>query len=66
MNMVHCKGGLYDIRRDPGEWYDMKDVHPEIVRELEAFADRMREKLVDSLEHNTGTECRPTGRITDQ
>lgn len=59
---IHTPGGLYDMRRDPGERYDMSAVFPEIVKNLEIMADKMREKLGDSLEGMNGKECRPPGR----
>lgn len=63
MNRVDYAGGLYDMRRDPGEQYDMKSVHPEIVKELEQLADSMRMKLGDARMEIRGTENRMPGRL---
>lgn len=37
--------GLYDLRRDPGEQYDVKAFYPEVVAELKKLADAAREDL---------------------
>ncbi len=34
MNRTAFEGGLFDLRRDPGERYNMKDLYPEIVNKL--------------------------------
>lgn len=38
---------LYDLSRDPGERYDVKDLYPEIVEELNKIAVEMRNDLGD-------------------
>ena len=40
---------LYDMRRDPGERYDVQSQHPEVVEELMRIADAAREDLGDDL-----------------
>ena len=60
---VSFKGGLYDMRRDPGERYDLKDEHPEIVKELEKMANRMREELGDLSLGIEGKENREPGKV---
>lgn len=57
------EGGLYDLRRDPGERYNMKDSYPEIIRELEIIANEAREDLGDDLTKSTGKNRREPGRI---
>jgi len=57
------EGGLYNLRRDPGERYDMSQVHPDIVLELEELAAKMRGKLGDSIMGIEGNENRPPGRL---
>jgi len=44
------EGGLYDMRRDPGERYNMLEDHPEIAEELKEMAEGMRMELGDKLE----------------
>ncbi|MEI6276075.1 MAG: sulfatase [Prolixibacteraceae bacterium] len=55
--------GLYDLRRDPGEQYDVKAFHPEIVAELKKLADEAREDLGDDLTGNPGKNRREPGGI---
>ncbi|MBI5380693.1 MAG: sulfatase [Opitutae bacterium] len=56
-------GGLYDLRRDPGERYDLKAEHPEIVAELEKIAQAAREDLGDDLTGQPGKNRRPIGEV---
>ncbi len=55
--------GLYDLRRDPGEQYDVKAFYPKIVAELKKLADDAREDLGDDLTNNPGKNRREPGRI---
>lgn len=59
------EGGLYDLRRDPGERYDMSEYYPEIVRELEGLAKEAREDLGDDLLGIEGVNRRAPGRAED-
>lgn len=54
---------LYDLRRDPGERYDVMASYPEIVKKLEKMADEAREDLGDDLTKNPGKNRREPGRI---
>ncbi len=54
---------LYNLRRDPGEHYDVKALHPDIVKEIEAIANKAREDLGDNLTGVKGKNRRPPGRI---
>ncbi len=54
---------LYDLRRDPGERYDVKGLYPEIVQELEIIANKAREDLGDKLTNVKGQNLREPGRI---
>ncbi|MBP3518241.1 MAG: sulfatase [Parabacteroides sp.] len=51
------KAELYDLRRDPGERYDVISQYPEVTQRLMKIADDMRDDLGDNL-----TRCKPTGR----
>ncbi|MCB0600991.1 MAG: sulfatase [Saprospiraceae bacterium] len=57
------EGGLYDLRRDPGERYDVKFANPDIVKELERLADEARKDLGDELTGAEGENRRPIGRV---
>lgn len=56
---------LYDLRRDPGENYDVSRMNPEIVKELLAYAETVREDLGDDLTNREGANRRPLGRMDD-
>ena len=49
---------LYDLRRDPGEWYDVAEVYPEKVKELEALAEKARQDLGDDITKAPGANRR--------
>ncbi|GAA4309513.1 sulfatase [Compostibacter hankyongensis] len=54
---------LYDLRRDPGERYDVKAAHPEVVTQLQQLAEEAREDLGDDLTGRKGKNRRPPGRL---
>lgn len=54
---------LYDLRRDPGERYDVAESNPEIVAELEKMANEAREDLGDDISKNPGKNRREPGKI---
>ncbi len=53
---------LYDLRRDPGERIDVKDMYPGIVEKLTAIAQKAREDLGDDLTGYEGQNRREAGR----
>lgn len=57
--------GLYDLRRDPGERYNVKEMYPEVVTELRKLADRAREDLGDELMKVKGANVREPGRAEE-
>ncbi|HET6558244.1 MAG TPA: sulfatase [Prolixibacteraceae bacterium] len=54
---------LYDLRRDPGERYDVKALYPEIVDSLSKMADQAREDLGDEILKVEGKNVRQPGQI---
>lgn len=54
-------GGLYDLRRDPGERYDVRESYPEIAEALEKIAAEAREDLGDELTGHPGKGRREPG-----
>ncbi len=57
---------LYDLRRDPGEAYDVKDLYPEVVDDIMKLVEEARADLGDDLTGNEGTGRRPVGRIEEE
>lgn len=60
---VEMPKALYDLRRDPGETYDVQQSYPEIVAELEQLAATARKELGDDLQEITGKANRQPGRF---
>jgi len=57
------KQALYDLRRDPGERYDVQNQYPEIVKALQSLADIAREDLGDDILKAEGKNRREAGVI---
>ncbi len=56
---------LFHLEDDPGESRDVAAAHPEVVRRLEALAERARAELGDALTGHVGAGVRPAGRWED-
>lgn len=54
---------LYDLRRDPGEHYNVMEAFPEVVRELEGIVETARKDLGDELTDRKGDGVRPIGTV---
>ena len=57
-NLELTKPELYDLRRDPGERYNVIGQYPNEVAKLMKIADKMRGELGDDLTRKKGTERR--------
>ncbi|SHJ80063.1 arylsulfatase [Tangfeifania diversioriginum] len=55
--------GLYNLRRDPGERYNLLKHHPEIAERLRGIADAARKDLGDELTDNPGENRRLPGQV---
>ena len=55
---------LYDLRRDPGERYDVQELYPEVMTELLQLAEDARKDLGDELKGIPGENRRRIGSIT--
>jgi len=54
---------LYDLRRDPGEQYNVIDQNPEILKEIQIIVDSARIDLGDDLTNCPGRYRREPGRV---
>ena len=55
---------LYDLRRDPGERYDVQATYPAVVAELQKIAEEARQDLGDDLTKRVGQNVREAGLVT--
>ncbi len=56
---------LYDLRRDPGEHYDVKELYPDVVKDIMVLVENAREDLGDELTENKGLNRREPGRVAE-
>jgi len=54
---------LYDLRRDPGERYNVIEQNPNVLRDLQELAEQARRDLGDNLTERIGENRRPIGKI---
>jgi len=54
---------LYDLESDRGETTNVAAEHPEVVAQLQAFAEQAREDLGDKATNRKGANVRPAGRV---
>lgn len=54
---------LYNLRRDPGEEYDVIKLYPEIVKELMDLAEIARKDMGDNLTGIKGSNVRKNGKL---
>ena len=62
-NLELKKAEMYDLRRDPGERYDVISQYPEEAAKLMKIADDMRKDLGDNLTRVKGTGRREPGKL---
>jgi arylsulfatase len=62
-NGAKAEFSLFDLRRDPGERYDVKDQNPDIVKKILELVEQAREDLGDDLAKRTGANRRPPGKL---
>lgn len=60
---VEVKFALYDLMHDPGERYDVQNLYPEVVKELNLIADQYRKEIGDGLTKAKGIEVRPAAVV---
>src|ERR1051325_4325867 len=54
---------LYDLQNDIGETKNVAAANPQVVKQLEAFAEKMRTELGDALTQRKGSGSREPGRV---
>jgi arylsulfatase len=59
---AHIPMALYDMRRDPGECYDVQEQNPDVIKKLMKIAEEARGDLGDDLTGNPGKNRRPVGK----
>ena len=62
-NLEIMKPEMYDLRRDPGERYNVITQYPEEAAKLMKIADQKRHELGDDLTRMKGTERREPGLV---
>ena len=63
VSVTLMKAELYDLRRDPGERYNVAEVFPEIVKELQMLAEEARQDIGDDITKAPGANRRKSGSI---
>lgn len=57
---------LFDLEKDPSEKTNLAHQHPDVVKRLEALAEKARDDLGDSLTQRTGRNLRPPGKLPER
>jgi arylsulfatase len=56
---------LYNLRRDPGEHYNVIELYPDVVKDIMRIVDKAREDLGDELTGHEGKNRRPPGKVNE-
>ena len=56
---------LYNLRRDPGEHYNVIELYPDVVKDIMRIVDKAREDLGDDLTGHKGKNRRPPGKVDE-
>jgi arylsulfatase len=64
MRKTKIKLSLYNLRRDPGERYNVIEQHPKVVKRLMKMVKKKRKVLGDRIHGIPCGQCRPFGKIT--
>lgn len=54
---------LYDLAHDPGEAYDVQQLHPDIIKHMQGLADSARDDLGDDITGRTGKNVRKAAAV---
>lgn len=60
-----AKLALFNLRRDPGERYDVQEMYPDVVEELMKLVESARNDLGDDLTDRTGENVREGGKVEE-
>jgi arylsulfatase A-like enzyme len=66
LNVKLEKASLFDLSKDPGETTDVSAQHPEILVQLNGFADQARADMGDALTGKEGIGNRKAGRVIQE
>lgn len=58
-----CGLELYDLENNVGERHNVINQHPEVVKRLQALAEKVRDDLGDALTDRPGKNRRPPGKL---
>ena len=62
-NRIETGLELYNLRRDPGEEYDVIKLYPEIAEEIMKLVEIARQDMGDNLTARKGSNVRENGKL---
>lgn len=63
MHISKTELALYDLRRDPGERYDVKEQNPEVIKRLQKLVEEARQDMGDDITGSPGKYRRSPGKL---